>query len=347
MKITVRRIIAIHLVILLLAIWGGNAQAKVRILRNYRLGEVDTPLPVAGMPTHDQTVDGVNGINATKVGISEYGVSTCSSLAVRFKNVDSRFEAPAELISVTDNFGIEACITPNQFGPVLDGRPFYNGDHAFPLDIHSRGYGLIIADGRYQGLFGIGAQGGAELGRIDTGVMAAAGVSVWMALVRNGGITRVYINGDPVSSFLVTSAPNAPQLSDKLSIGNFFHSGPDIPFAGVVDEARIFDFAPGEFDPSDLTRAMFIRSDSNSDGEIDLSDANTVLSFLFTGGKSPSCLDAADTNDDGTVDVSDAIFTLGFLFLGSAAPPAPGPSACGADPTPDDLALCAQSEKCQ
>jgi len=83
----------------------------------------------------------------------------------------------------------------------------------------------------------------------------------------------------------------------------------------------------------------FVRGDSNGDGRGDLSDAIFTLSWLFTGGATPPCLDAADANDVGTIDLSDPIFFLNFLFQGGGAPPPPHPSA-GLDPTPDAIGNC-------
>ena len=57
-----------------------------------------------------------------------------------------------------------------------------------------------------------------------------------------------------------------------------------------------------------------------------------VLSYLFLGGATPSCLDAGDSDDSGRLDLTDAVHFLSYLFLGGAAPPAPFPG-CGFDPT--------------
>lgn len=86
--------------------------------------------------------------------------------------------------------------------------------------------------------------------------------------------------------------------------------------------------------------ATFVRGDANDSGVVDLSDAVFDLSFLFTGGAQPPCLDAADANDDGVVDISDAVAVLTFLFVGGIPldPPYPG---CGADPTVDPLGCVA------
>jgi hypothetical protein len=85
--------------------------------------------------------------------------------------------------------------------------------------------------------------------------------------------------------------------------------------------------------------SVFTRGDANGDGAVDVSDAETVLGFLFLGGPAPSCADAADVNDDGALNIADPIHLLSFLFLGGARipPPSPGP---GGDPSFDLLAAC-------
>lgn len=85
---------------------------------------------------------------------------------------------------------------------------------------------------------------------------------------------------------------------------------------------------------------LFWRGDSNGDGAINITDAVSILAFLFTGGVEPGCKDAADANDDGSLNITDAIFVLGYLFLGGEGPPAPGFHVCGADPTADQLENC-------
>ena len=78
------------------------------------------------------------------------------------------------------------------------------------------------------------------------------------------------------------------------------------------------------------TTPLFVRSDANLDGNVDLSDAIAVLLFLF-GGQSIGCEDAADVNDDEQIQITDAILVLGYLFQGGEAPAAPFPMA-GRDP---------------
>jgi len=67
------------------------------------------------------------------------------------------------------------------------------------------------------------------------------------------------------------------------------------------------------------------RGDANSDGQLDLSDALTVLTYLFLGGALPECGGAADFNLDGELDITDPIAMLSTLFLGGPVPNGPEP----------------------
>jgi hypothetical protein len=94
---------------------------------------------------------------------------------------------------------------------------------------------------------------------------------------------------------------------------------------------------------------VFKRGDANGDGCVDECDAVFIADFNFRGGPAPPCLEAADANDDGSVTgITDTNYLLAFVFLGGPAPPAPGPLACGPDPTPClgcdsyPAALCAE-----
>ena len=81
---------------------------------------------------------------------------------------------------------------------------------------------------------------------------------------------------------------------------------------------------------------LFVRGDSNGDGQLDISDPIRTLNYLFAGGVTVACQDAADANDDGGVDISDAVYSLNFLFAGGKDIPPPI-SKSGMDPTDDTL----------
>ena len=83
----------------------------------------------------------------------------------------------------------------------------------------------------------------------------------------------------------------------------------------------------------------FRRGDSDANGQVNLTDAITILNHLFRGREEPPCLDAADTDDSGQINLTDSVRLLNHLFLG--APPTPPPGLqCGVDPTDDAFVPC-------
>lgn len=80
----------------------------------------------------------------------------------------------------------------------------------------------------------------------------------------------------------------------------------------------------------------FARGDANADGSVDVADPVFILLYLFAGGPSPGCADAADADDDGAVALPDAIALLGHLFRGDP-PPGPAFGVCATDATEDEL----------
>ena len=100
-----------------------------------------------------------------------------------------------------------------------------------------------------------------------------------------------------------------------------------------------------ELDGPDGALGPFLRGDSNGDSSLDLSDAISILRFLFLGASSPSCQAAADSNGDGDIDITDAIYSLNFLFLGGDALPAP--TQCGTSELESDIALGCENNGCR
>jgi hypothetical protein len=88
--------------------------------------------------------------------------------------------------------------------------------------------------------------------------------------------------------------------------------------------------------PKGTAGTPFKRGDADGSGKLDLTDAIATLQFLYMGYAAPECKDAADTDDSGKLDLTDAIASLQFQFMGGTPPAAPGPTACGPDPTTGD-----------
>lgn len=82
----------------------------------------------------------------------------------------------------------------------------------------------------------------------------------------------------------------------------------------------------------------FVRGDANADDFVDNEDVSFIRDFLFFGGPTPVCLDAADANNNGVIDVVDIAFLNNFVQNCHTNPPPPAPFPnCGPDTVADAL----------
>lgn len=129
---------------------------------------------------------------------------------------------------------------------------------------------------------------------------------------------RVYRNGKLIATLPSNTAFRDEDLGDLKTI-----------------TYEVIPLLRGGFEGCRTRCELFRRGDANSDGGVNITDAVTILGFLFRGTR-VSCVDANDADDTGGVNVTDAIYLLNFLFLRGPSPEPPFPDL-GTDPTPDDL----------
>jgi Dockerin type I domain len=68
------------------------------------------------------------------------------------------------------------------------------------------------------------------------------------------------------------------------------------------------------------SKPYYLPGDANGSGDVNISDAVFLVSYIFGGGTAPVPLNRGDANCDGRVNISDAVFLISYIFSGGGAP---------------------------
>jgi VCBS repeat-containing protein len=243
---------------------------------------------------------GMSSVNATPITPNNGSV-----LAMAFNGSTDGYVRNSPVTAVTDNFGIEAWV---RFDSVSGGQTIvYNGNSS------TSGFGLIVNGGTYQGLYG-GIVG------FDTGVAATPNVWYDVALVRNNGVSQIYLDGALIYSNTISN-PNP--ATTAFAIGR----SPEAAAAyldGSVDDARVFTFSPGTFAPQDLLINTSVSGDwswafKTDDGPAQ-SQGVTITASTGASGDTSSLPFSLVVNNVAPVAVNDAYNTTEDTPLTVTAP---------------------------
>jgi len=120
----------------------------------------------------------------------------------------------------------------------------------------------------------------------------------------------------------------APFLEEPVVVETARYLGKDFE---VLRELEVVSYERIE-----AQRESFRRGDVNQDGDVNISDTQAIVSYLFARGDTPACQKSADANDNGATTVTDAVEILFYLFRSGDTLPSPF-AQCGSDGTDDQL----------
>lgn len=233
------------------------AMAVVTNVAYWRSGENDVPAPSGTFDPNNganaNAIDGTgNGYNLTKSSIGgggpyyaypvDYagGLPTGSTVDYAFDaTLNNAFTRGTSVATGTTNWGMQLYVRPNTT----------NGGQAYMQNGSTNGFSLFQYEGSALG-GSAGVQYCAEIyGLVDMTSGVLVDTSAWhnLALVNDAGTNNFYVDG-----VLKASAPGAAWLPTGFA-GLGQNSAGGGFYAGGVDEARIFTFAPGAFNVSDLS----------------------------------------------------------------------------------------------
>ena len=88
-------------------------------------------------------------------------------------------------------------------------------------------------------------------------------------------------------------------------------SGPGLSTSYKMNQGFWQGFATG---PS------YICGDANGSGSVNISDAVSLIAYIFSGGPAPNPLAAGDANCSGSINISDVVYLIAYIFSGGPAP---------------------------
>ena len=325
---------------------GLTNPSSLNVAGFWKLGE-DDPGATAGGPGTNPTLgrngNGLNpALNLTRHGSPVYtstiDPASGSTLAMTFNGLNASYVLGSPVVTATDNFGLDVWLMPTA-NLTTTQRVIING--AVP----GNGFGIDLVNMVITGVYNRNAYR-----PFSSGITTTVGSWYHVILVRDTGVTRLYVNDSLVYE---NSGLAAPLPATNFGIGS--GAGFTVFFTGAVDEARVFTFTPGTWTwshtPDDgpvQSQSVTITATDTISGEVTtLSFPLTVVNVAptatfanggavnegstgtvsFSGQSDPSTADttagfhyAYDFNNDGTFEVGDGTYAGSSTTVSATVP---------------------------
>jgi len=138
---------------------------------------------------------------------------------------------------------------------------------------------------------------------ISAGIHGGTGKLVVIAF----SLTNAYFTGN--SGIVATFSLTTPEIAGTY---------PLIPENGVIVDIQANNILTGYINGviTLTTGVQILPGDSNCDGEVDVMDVITTISYILGNNPQPFCFENADVNGDGSVNAIDVIGTINIILSG-------------------------------
>jgi agmatine deiminase len=124
---------------------------------------------------------------------------------------------------------------------------------------------------------------------------------------------RIVDNDDPIHLITYIHRPSWTTVSHDSLLGT-------VPAVSGMDSITVKVADAFTSTTKTSTLQLFVCGDADGSGSVDISDAVSLIAYIFSGGPAPNPLTAGDGDCSGSVDISDAVYLIAYIFSGGPAP---------------------------
>jgi hypothetical protein len=241
----------------------ANSVPRYSEIAHYRLGESDTDLATTVDDTGDLDLTNGNGTPGTSYNLGAGVAGSSKGIDNALDDVYSHAGIPAALTDRNQNWGMEAWIRPELATGSAQMGGGYGGLY-FGVGNGSRGgFGIFSIDGSHWGLNVGGVSAPSSVALIHGGTWTH------VAAVALDNQIRLYVNGVLAHTYsgLGFAPNNTGGNPAQIELGG--QTSNSWRTAGGLDEARLFTFVSGQFNPA---TDLHVTPPADADGD-DLDDA--------------------------------------------------------------------------
>ena len=93
-----------------------------------------------------------------------------------------------------------------------------------------------------------------------------------------------------------------------------------VPSSAVADTFTVEISDPYVSSTQNVRLSFYVCGDADGNSSVDISDAVTLIAYIFGGGPAPTPVAAGDSDCSNSVDISDAVYLIAYIFSGGPAP---------------------------
>jgi len=139
----------------------------------------------------------------------------------------------------------------------------------------------------------------------------------WAAEWPGFSCDTIFVVPFPLNTFLAPYQSLTGVVPITYTVSGTYTDMTGYTFTNTVDVYGKDPVVPGKFlTPADL----ILRGDADASGIVEISDAVSLLEYIFAGGEAPTPRLTGDLDCNYVIEISDVVYLIAYIFTGGDAP---------------------------